>query len=53
MSRRVRIGTFGAAALDGDWLGTITADPQLLHVAVRPANSVGTANGLPQPGHLN
>jgi hypothetical protein len=53
MSRRVRIGTFGAGAAEGDWLGTVTGVPQLLHVAVRPANSAGTENGLPQPVHLN
>ena len=53
MSRRVRMGTFGAAEVEGDWLGTVTGVPKLLQVAVRPANSDGTENGLPQPVHLN
>ena len=33
--------------------GTVTAEPQLLHVALRPANSGGTEKGRLQPGQLN
>ena len=58
MSRRVRMGslpagalaTCGAAGAFGDVVaGTVTTEPQLLQVALRPAYSGGTENVRPQP----
>src|SRR4051812_27933558 len=62
VNRRTRMGIFGAvpgvggvgtSAAGAAFAGTSTGAPQLLHRALRPANSSGTVNDRPQPAQVN